>query len=172
MKKRNNDMMRPCRDIKMDEMDEMEIINLHKKCNKKVRKTPRPKKTPSYPNQMTQARKNRGLTKHQGQAMEKRSLLKQGKKRPHSLKKHQSHLNLLTQARKKKKGCPRTKKGEKISFLLGLKEEIQSVFDFWKDSKNLTIKKKVERVVFMGGPMKATNYHMFHYMIQNTSKRC
>ena len=33
-----------------------------------------------------------------------------------------------------------------------MKKEVQSFFDLWKDSKNLTIKKKVERVVFMGGP--------------------
>ena len=114
------------------------------------------KKHQSHPNQMTQARKNRGLKKHQGQAMEKRSLQKQEKKlkRHHSLKKHQSHLNLLTQMRKKKKmGCPRTIKRKKIPPLLGVKEEVQSFFDFRKDSKNLTIEKKVERVVFMEGAL-------------------
>ena len=48
------------------------------------------------------------------QPMEKRPLQRQEKKlkRLHGLKKHQSHLNLLTKARKKKKGCPRTIRGK------------------------------------------------------------
>ena len=33
-----------------------------------------------------------------------------------------------------------------------MKEEVQSLFDLQKESKNLTIEKKVERVVFMAGP--------------------
>ena len=32
-----------------DHMDEMEIINLHKRCNRKVRKTSQPKKAPKTP---------------------------------------------------------------------------------------------------------------------------
>ena len=32
-----------------DHMDEMEIINLHKRCSRKVRKTPQPKKAPKSP---------------------------------------------------------------------------------------------------------------------------
>ena len=32
-----------------DHMDEMEIINLHKRCSKKVRKTSQPKKAPKSP---------------------------------------------------------------------------------------------------------------------------
>ena len=110
-----------------DNMDEMEIISLHKRCNKKSRKASQPKKNENYPNQMNlkkyqghqgllmiQARKNRSPKKHQGQPMEKRPLQRQEKKlkRPHSLKKHQSHLNLLTQAWKKKKDCSRTKKSK------------------------------------------------------------
>ena len=35
--------------------------------------------------------------------------------------------------------------------LLGVKEEVQSFFDLQNESKNLTIKKKVEKVVFMAG---------------------
>ena len=60
-----------------DNMDEMETINFHKRCNKKARKTPRPEKASKLPKLDEQARKNRGLKKHQGQAMEKRSLQKQ-----------------------------------------------------------------------------------------------
>ena len=38
--------------------------------------------------------------------------------------------------------------------LLGVKEEVQSFFDLQKESKNLTIEKKVEKAVFMAGPYK------------------
>ena len=38
--------------------------------------------------------------------------------------------------------------------LLGMKEEAQSFFDLQMESKNLTIEKKVEEVVFMAGPCK------------------
>ena len=38
--------------------------------------------------------------------------------------------------------------------LLGMKEEAQSCFDLQKESKNLTIEKKVEEAVFMAGPYK------------------
>ena len=85
--------------------------------------------------------------------MEKIPLQRQEKKfkRLHSLKKYQSHLNLLTQARtKKKKGHPRTIKGKKMPPLLGMKEEVQSFFDFQRDSKHLTIEKKVEKAVSAG----------------------
>ena len=36
--------------------------------------------------------------------------------------------------------------------MLGVKEEVQSFFDLQKESKNLTIEKKVGKVVFMAGP--------------------
>ena len=35
-----------------------------------------------------------------------------------------------------------------------MKEEFQSFFDLQKDSKHLTIEKKVEKTVFMEGPYK------------------
>ena len=82
----------------------MKIINLDKKCNKKARKVSQKKASPKSDEPkkvsgpiMIQAKKNRSLKK----SMEKRQLQRQGKKlkRPHRLKKHQSHLNLLTQAR-------------------------------------------------------------------------
>ena len=34
---------------------------------------------------------------------------------------------------------------------MGMKEKVQGFFDLRKESKNLAIEKKVERVVFMGG---------------------
>ena len=79
-------------------MDGMEIINLHKRCNKKARKTSQPKKAPKSDEEEQKTKK--ASRSSDG----KNAAIKAGKKfkRPHSLKKHQSHLNLLTQARKKR----------------------------------------------------------------------
>ena len=38
--------------------------------------------------------------------------------------------------------------------LLGMKEKVQIFFDLQKESKNLTIEKKVKKAVFMAGPYK------------------
>ena len=59
----------------------------------------------------------------------------------------------MTQARKKKKRRPTKIKEKNTSLppLQRLKEEVQSFFGLRKDSKNLTIEKKVEGVVFMRG---------------------
>ena len=84
--------------------------------------------------------------------MEKKTAAKARKnvKKTSRPKKHQSHL--LIQAMKgKKKGCPRTIKGKKMSPLLGVKEEVQRFLDLQKDSRNLTIEEKVEKIVFMAG---------------------
>ena len=56
--------------------------------------------------------------------------------------------------------------------LLGVKEEVQSFFDLQKESENLAIEKKVEKVVFMRDPIKVMTYHILHYGIPNTSKGC
>ena len=89
-----------------DYMDGMEIINLHKRCNKKAMNVSQPKKISKSdkPKKVSEpiddlARKNRGLKK----PMEKMYLQKQEKntksplKRPHSLKNHQSLQSLLIQ---------------------------------------------------------------------------
>ena len=44
-----------------------------------------------------------------------------------------------------------TTKEEEEPPLLGLKEEAQGFFDSWKESKTLTLEKRVEKIVFMGG---------------------
>ena len=41
-----------------------------------------------------------------------------------------------------------------MSPLLGVKEEAQSFFDLQKDSKHLSIEKKMEKAVFIAGPNK------------------
>ena len=56
--------------------------------------------------------------------------------------------------------------------MLGVKEEGQSFFDLQKESENLAIEKKVEKVVFVRDPIKVMTYHMLHYVIPNTSKGC
>ena len=38
--------------------------------------------------------------------------------------------------------------------MLGVNKEAQTFFDLQKDSKNLTIEKKMEKAVFMAGPYK------------------
>ena len=50
--------------------------------------------------------------------------------------------------------------------MLGVKEEAQSFFDFQKDSKHLTIEKKVEKAVFMAGPYKG--YELSYFALCNT----
>ena len=35
--------------------------------------------------------------------------------------------------------------------MLRVKDEVQNLFDLWKESKNFTFEKRVEKVVFMGG---------------------
>ena len=53
-----------------------------------------------------------------------------------------------------------------------MKEEVQSFFDLQKESKNLTIKKKVEKAVFMAGPYKG--YELSYVALCDTKylKRC
>ena len=89
-------------------MDEMEIINLHKKCNKKARKVSQPKKA-SESSKLDEPKKvsrpiddpsEEGQKPKKASSDRKKTATKARKKLPHSLKKHQSHLNLLIQARK------------------------------------------------------------------------
>ena len=56
---------------------------------------------------------------------------------------------------------PQDDKEKKIPSLLRLKEEVQGFLDLRKESKNLTFKKSVEKVVFMGGPYKG---HQLSYV--------
>ena len=91
----------------------MEIINLHKRCNKKV---PQPKKAPFKSDGPKEAPKSLeyidNLSEEEQKSKKKRwkkdcYKVRKKVKMPHSRKKHQSHFNLLTQAGKQKEGCPR-----------------------------------------------------------------
>ena len=136
-------------------MDEMEIICLHKRCNKKARKTSQPKKAPKSfkSDEPKKVPGSPGLIDDPSGDEQKpkktsKTTKKSGKKlkRSHSLKKHQSHLNLLTQAKKKK----RMTKTKNTSFTWA-EGRSPKFFASWKDSQNLTIEKKVKKLVFMRG---------------------
>ena len=136
-------------------MDEMEIIAFTKGATRRLEKPHSLKKHQSHSNQMNlkkyqghqgllmiQVGVNKNLKKHQRQLKSQEKKLK----RSHSLKKHQSHLNLLTQAKMKK----RMTKTKNTSFTWA-EGRSPKFFASWKDSQNLTIEKKVKKVVFMRG---------------------
>ena len=114
-----------------DHMDEMGIINIHKRCNKRARKVPQPKKASKSPKSDEPKKvlepiddpneEEQKPKKASSPSDGKKVATKAGKKlkRLHSRKKHQSHLNLLAQARKKKEGCPRTIKRKKYVLCYG-----------------------------------------------------
>ena len=134
-------------------MDEMEIIGLHKRCNKKARKTSQPKKArkSSKSDESMPEFADTGLDEDEQKPKNasrsgdgENNATKAGKKlkRHHSQKKHQSHLNLLTQARKKKSRL-RMIKRKNTSFAEGERRGPRKI---------LHLRKKLEKVVFMGGP--------------------
>ena len=106
-----------------DHMDKMEIINLHKKCNKRTRKDPQSKKALSKSDEPKKVSgpSEKGQGSKRASSDRKKTATKAGTKlkRPQSLKNNQSHLNLLIQARKKKNGRLRTIEGEKCLLCYG-----------------------------------------------------
>ena len=118
-----------------DHMDEMEIvINIHKRLTRRLGRFYSLKNHQSHTNLMDLKKyqsplliqaKNRSLKKHSRPADRKKFAKKAGQKlkSSHSRTKHQNHLNLLTQVRKKKKGCPRTIKRKKYLLWWGWKKK-------------------------------------------------
>ena len=94
-------------------MDETEIINLHKRCNKKARKAPQSKKASGAGNEKRAAAKAPEPKKVSGSGNEKGLL-----HRPQSLKKHQSHLNLLKQTTQVMKTKDLKKQGQAMKKIL------------------------------------------------------
>ena len=134
-----------------DRVDKMEIIKLYKNCNKKDAKILQPKT----------------LSKSE----EPKKVINDPSKEKQKPKKASSDVKKnTTKAGKKVKKTPQPKKAPKSpEFVdtdsddtddeqgppfLGMKEEAQSFFDLQKESKNLTIEKKMEKTVFMAGPYK------------------
>ena len=157
-----------------DHMDKMEIINLHKRCNKKVPqpkkvlksfKSDKPKKAPSSSGLIDDPSKEE-------QKPKKASGPSDGKKTATKADKKVKKTSQPKKAPKSPEFIDSSEEEEEEPPLLRVKEEVQIVFDLQKERKNLTFKKKVEKVVFIGGPMKAMNYHMLHYVILNTSWGC
>ena len=148
---------------KEDHTDEMEIIKLHKKCDKKDRKvlqpkalskSDEPKKTIDDPSEEEQNPKKalsdvKKTTTKAGKKVKKTS---QPKKAPKSLE----FVDTDSDDTGNDKELP----------LLGTKEEAQSFFDLHKKSKNLTIEKKVEKVVFKAEPYKG--YGLSYVALYNT----
>ena len=141
-----------------DHMDEMEIINLHKRCNQKARKILRSKKvsqtgqddTAIEEKQKRSSDEKKSATKA-GKKLKKTSQSKKAPKSPEFIDSDEEEEEVEEEEEEEEEGLDKKKK---MSPLLGVKEEAQSFFDLWKDSKNLTIKKEVKRVVFMRGPYK------------------
>ena len=83
--------------------------------------------------------------------MKKRRLQKQKKVKKASRPKKAPKSPEFIDSGEEEEGLLQDDKGEKIPSLLGVKKEVQSFFDLRKDSKNLTLEKKVEKVAFMRG---------------------
>ena len=145
-------------------MDEMEIINIHKRCNKRARKVPQPKKASKLPksDEPKQASEPIDDPSKEEQKPEKASRPSDGKKvaakagqkvkKASQSKKAPKSPEFIDSSEEEEEGSPKDDKEKKILPLLGVKEEVQSFFDPRKESKNLTFKKKVEKVVFTTGP--------------------
>ena len=151
----------------------METSGLRKRCNKKVRKTSQLKKAPksSKSDEPMPEFVDTGLDNDDQKPKNgwrpgdgKNNATKAGKnlKRPHSQKKHQSHLNLLTQTRKKK-SCLRMIKKKNTSFAVGERRGPRKILHSRKNWKGWFL---------WEDPMKVTNYHMLLYMILNTLGQC
>ena len=137
-----------------DHMNEMEIINLHKKCKKKARKVSQPKKALSKLDKLKKASPKSDEPKKTSRPGDgKKAATKAGKnvKKTSQPKKGPKSPEFIDPS-EEKEGSPQDDKEKKIPSLLGVKGEAQSFFDLQGESKNLIIEKNVERVVFMVGP--------------------
>ena len=89
-----------------DHMDEMEIIKLHKRCNKKARKTPQPKKAPTSDEEEQKPKK----------ASESPRLIddpSEDKQKPRKVSRPSNRKNAATKAGKTVGKTPRPKKAPK-----------------------------------------------------------
>ena len=142
-----------------DYMDGMEIINLNKRCNKKATQTLQPKKASSKSDEPERASKSREFIDNPSQEGQK-SKKADGKKVATRARKKVKKTSHPKKAPKSPEVIDSSKKEEELPKddigppLLGVKEKAQSFFDLPKDSKNLAIEKKVERVDFIRGPYK------------------
>ena len=146
-------------------MDKLEIISLHKRCNKKARKisqskngpfkSDEPKKLSGSPGPIDDpSEEEQGPKKASRPSDGKKAATKAGKKvkKTSQSKKARKSPKFIASSGEEEEGPPKDDKEKKIPPLLGVKEEAQSFFDLRKGSKNLTIEKKAKKGVFMREP--------------------
>ena len=147
-------------------MGEIEIINFHKRCNKKARKVSQPKKASGSPKSNEpkkvsgpiddSSKEGQNPKKISRSVDQKKPLQRQEKKvnKTSQTKKAPKSPEFIDSSEEEEERLPQDDKERKIPPLLGVKEEVESFFDLQKDSKHLTIKKKLAKVVFIKGPYK------------------
>ena len=133
-------------------MDEIEIINLHKRCNKKARRTSQLRKALKSSDEPKKVPGSSGLIddpSEEEQRPKKASGLSNGK---NTAKKAGKKVKKTSQPKKTRKSPEfiDSSEEEEEPPLLRVKEEDQGLFDLWKESKNLRTEKKVKGEVFMG----------------------
>ena len=115
---------------------------------------------------MIQARKNIFKKNIRVRRWKKRPLQKQEKKKASQSKKAPNSPEFIDSSEEEEEWLSKDDKGKKIPPLLGVKEKAQKFFDLQKESKNLTIEKMVEKVVFMAGPYEG--YELSYVALCNT----
>ena len=117
-----------------DHMDKTQIINLHKKCNKKARKVSQPKKaseSPGSPGLIDDpSKEEQKLKKASRPNYGKKTTTKAGKKvkKISQPKKASKSPEFIDSSDEEEEGLPKDDKGKKT--LLGVKEEAQSFLIF------------------------------------------
>ena len=133
-------------------MDKMEIISLQKRCKKRARKVPRPKKAPKL-SKSDEPKKVSGIIDDPSEEEQK----------PKKVSRSSDGKKTATKAGKKVKKTSQSKKAPKSLEVIeseeeeeegppNEEEEVQIFLDLLKENKNLRIQKKVEKAVFMAGP--------------------
>ena len=154
----------------------MEIISLHNKCYKRDRQVLQPK-TLSKPDEASPKldkpkKVSEPIDDPSEEGQKPKKALSDGKKTAKKVKKTQqpkkvpkSPESIDSSKEEEEKEPSKDDKKKKMSPLLWLKEG-QNFFDLRKESKNLTIKKNVEKVVFMAGPYKG--YELSYVVLYGT----
>ena len=163
-----------------DHTDEMEIINLRKRCKNKARKTSQlkkalklsksdePKKVPVSPELIDDScEEEQGPKKASRSGDGKKTATKAGKKvNKASQPKKAPKLPEFIDSSEEEEGLPQDHKEKKLPPLLGVKEEAQGLFHLRKESKNFKFEKKLEKVAFVRGSYEG--YELSHLALYDT----
>ena len=116
-----------------DHMDKMEIINLHKKCNKRTRKAPQSKKALSKSDEPKKVSgpNEKGQGSKRASSDRKKTAKKAGTKlkKTSKPKKQPKSPEFIDSSEEEEEWPPKNDRGEKMPPLLWVKEEDQSFFD-------------------------------------------